>query len=155
MEFQVPEALNAEHTELHAELAAATKAGGRVAEAANEVARRLPPHFEREEEFALPPLGLLTTLAKGAVEPAMADVLALTDKLKAELPGMLAEHEEIVAALGDLEAAARAEKKQKYARFAKKLIQHARTEEQVLYPAALLVGRYVRLSLGTGETAND
>lgn len=109
----------------------------------------------REEEFALPPLGLLASLANGAVEPDMAGVLALTDELETALPGMLAEHKEIVAALGDLEAAANAENKPQYARFAGKLIQHARTEEEVLYPAALLIGRYVRLSLGAGESVNN
>lgn len=154
MEFSIPEPLRAEHAELHTELAEATKAGGRVGEAAREVASRLHPHFVREEEFALPPLALLGSLATGAATPAMADVLALTDKLQAELPGMLAEHKEIVAALGDLEAAANAENKPQYARFAEKLIQHARTEEEVLYPAALLIGRYVRLTLGAGESSN-
>jgi len=78
----------------------------------------------------------------------MADVFALTDRLEAELPGMLAEHLQIKAALGDLVAAANAEKKPEYARFAEKLMSHARTEEEVLYPAALLVGRYLKLRLG-------
>lgn len=155
MEFLIPEPLRAEHAELHTELVDATKAGGRVGETAKEVARRLHPHFVREEEFALPPLGLLASLANGAVEPDMAGVLALTDELETALPGMLAEHKEIVAALGDLEAAANAENKPQYARFAGKLIQHARTEEEVLYPAALLIGRYVRLSLGAGESVNN
>jgi hypothetical protein len=155
MEFSIPEPLRAEHADLHIELVDATKAGGRVGEAAREVARRLHPHFVREEEFALPPLALLGPLATGAATSAMADVLALTDRLQAELPNMLAEHKEIVAALSDLEAAANAENKPQYARFAEKLIQHARTEEEVLYPAALLVGRYVRLSLATGGSANN
>jgi len=155
MELSIPEPLRAEHAELHAELMSATKIGGRVGEAAKEVARRLHPHFVREEEFALPPLALLGPLVTGDTAPAMADVLTLTDKLRAELPGMLAEHKEIVAALGELEAAANAENKPQYARFAEKLIQHAQTEEEVLYPAALLIGRYVRLSLGTDESANN
>lgn len=154
MEFSIPKPLRAEHAELHAELVDATRAGGRVGETAREVARRLHPHFVREEEFALPPLALLGPLATGDTAPAMADVLALTDRLQAELPGMLAEHKEIVAALGELEAAANAENKPQYARFAEKLIQHAQTEEEVLYPAALLIGRYIRLSFGAGERAN-
>jgi SOS response regulatory protein OraA/RecX len=57
----------------------------------------------------------------------MAGVLALTDKLEAELPTMLAEHEEIVGALGELVAAATAEKKLRYARFAEKLIRNVST----------------------------
>jgi hypothetical protein len=118
MEFPIPKPLNVEHAELDAELVEATKAGGRVGEAATEVAKRLHPHFVREEEFALPPLGLLASLARGAVEPDMVGVLALTEKLEAELPGMLAEHKEIVAALGELVAAAKDENKPKHARFA-------------------------------------
>jgi hypothetical protein len=82
------------------------------------------------------------------VVPGMADVLALADRLEAELPGMLAEHQQIMAALGDLVAAANAEKRPKYAHFAEKLMSHASTEEEVLYPAALLVGRYLKLRLG-------
>ena len=65
MKLSIPEPLKAEHAELHAELSSAIDAGGRVGEAAKEVAKRLHPHFVREEEFALPPLGLLASL--GAV----------------------------------------------------------------------------------------
>ncbi len=82
--------------------------------------------------------------------PEMAGVLTLTDRLEAKLPGILAEHQQIVAALGELVAAARAENKPRYVDFAEKLILHARTEEQVLYPAALIVGRYVRLLFDLG-----
>jgi hypothetical protein len=148
MDFKIPEPLKAEHAELHAELVHAMRAGGRIGEAAEEVGKRLHPHFVREEEIALPPLCLLAPLATGTVVPGMADVLALTDRLEVELPSMLAEHKQIVAALGDLVAAANAAKKPRYAHFAEKLISHARTEEEVLYPAALLVGRYLKLRLG-------
>ncbi len=148
MEFPIPETLKAEHAELHAELVDATRAGGRVGDAAKEVARCLHPHFVREEEFALPPLCLLAPLARGTLVPGMADVLALTDRLEAELPGMLGEHKEIVAALGDLVAAAKTQNMPKYTAFAEKLMLHARAEEEVLYPAAILVGRYVKLVLG-------
>lgn len=148
MKFLIPEPLEGEHAELHAELVDATRAGGRVGEAAKAVAKRLHPHFVREQELALPPLGLVATLAQGAIDPDMADVLRLTDKLETELPGMLAEHEEIVAALRHLVAAAETEQKPEYARFAEKLMLHARTEEEVLYPAAVLIGRYVKLKLG-------
>lgn len=46
-----------------------------------------------------PPLGLLAPLSKGEINPGMADVLKMTDKLEAEMPHMLAEHKDIVAAL--------------------------------------------------------
>jgi hypothetical protein len=99
MRFQIPKPLQAEHEELHATLAQATREPGVVGDAAREVARLLHPHFVREEEFALPPLALLAEIATGRVFPEMAEVLPMTRRLKAELPAMLAEHEQIVGAL--------------------------------------------------------
>ena len=60
MDFQIPSSLKAEHEELHSELVRATKAGGSTGEAAKEeVVKLMHPHFLKEEEYALPPLGLL------------------------------------------------------------------------------------------------
>jgi len=71
-----------EHEELHAKLVEATKAGGKTAEAAQAVAKVLHNHFMKEEEFALPPIGLLSLLARGKVDKQMRSVLAMTDRLK-------------------------------------------------------------------------
>ena len=148
MTFTIPKPLKVEHEELHTELAAATKAGGKVAEAAKAVAKVLHEHFVKEEEFALPPLGLLSVLAQGKLEEDVKGVLAMTDRLKSELTEMLAEHEAIVTALQNLIAVSKAENKPEHARFAEKLMLHAQTEEEVLYPAAILVGEYLKLKLG-------
>lgn len=145
MTFAIPSPLKLEHEELHAELVRATQAGGRVGEAAKEVARVLHDHFVKEEEFALPPIGLLSSLARGEVDDNMKSVFGMTDRLKAELPKMLEEHKAVVAALEKLIVAAEAEKKPEHARFAKKLMLHAQTEEEVLYPAAVLIGEYLKL----------
>ena len=144
MKFEIPKAMKAEHDELHADLVEATKAGGRTGEAAKAVAKVLHHHFVKEEEYALPPLGLLVPLSEGRFEPAMAEALKMTDKLAADLPKMLAEHAEIVAALKTFVAAAEAENKPGVVHFAEKLMLHAQTEEQVSYPAALLVGAYIK-----------
>ncbi|HEX2826163.1 MAG TPA: hemerythrin domain-containing protein [Burkholderiales bacterium] len=147
MTFDIPKSLQVEHEELHATLARATKESGAVGEAAREVARYLHPHFVREEQFALPPLALLADVAAGSIRPEMAEVLPMTRRLKAELPAMLAEHKQIVAALEKLRAAARAAERAEYERFAEALVLHAQTEEQVMYPAALLVGEQVARAL--------
>lgn len=146
--LQIPAPLKAEHEELHAELVKATEAGGKIGEAARDVASVLHPHFVKEEEFALPPLGLLSAAAKGEIAPEMRRVLAMTDKLKAELPQMLAEHKAIVAALESLKTAATVERNEDVAHFAEKLVLHAQTEEQVMYPAAIVVGEYIKVRLG-------
>lgn len=147
IEFKIPESLKVEHEKLHAELVKATEAGGKIGDAAKAVAKILHPHFVKEEEYALPPLGLLSLLAEGKVTSEMGNVLAMTDRLKMELSQMLGEHKAIVAALKDLSDAAKKEKKMEYSYFAEKLMLHAQTEEEVLYPAAILIGEYLKLKL--------
>lgn len=147
MKFQIPKPLRAEHAELHADLVRARKVKGRIGEAARAVATLLHPHFVAEEEYALPPLGLLRALADGPATPEMKDVLPMTDRLKVDLPKILAEHAAIVGALRKLAAAAKRERKPEWARFTEKLVLHAKTEEEVLYPAAILVGESVRHGL--------
>jgi hypothetical protein len=147
---KIPESLKAEHEELHADLVRATKAGGKTGEAAKAVAKVLHEHFVKEEEFALPPIGLLVPLARGEVDNRMRGVLAMTERLKAELPEMLREHQSVIAASQELIAAAEEEKLPEHVRFARKLVLHAQTEEEVLYPAAVLAGEYIRLNSGRG-----
>lgn len=148
MEFVIPRPLKLEHDELHEQLRKATRESGDLGEAGKAVAKLMHPHFVKEEEYALPPLGLLPLLAKGTVTPDMAAVLPMTDKLKAELGQMLAEHKSIVVALRNLADAARRANKPEHAEFAEKLILHAQTEEEVSYPTAILIGEYLKLKLG-------
>jgi hypothetical protein len=148
MKLEIPKSLTKEHEELHETLVRATREPGPTGEAAREVARLLHPHFVKEEEFALPPLGLLAKLARGSVSNDMAEVLPMTRRLKQEFATMLAEHEQIVGALEKLRAAAKQAGQEDYDRFADVLMLHAQNEEQVLYPAALLVGEFVALKLG-------
>lgn len=143
-QIKVPESMRLEHEEIHEELVRATKLQGRVGDAARELARVLHSHFVREEEIALPPLGLLEPLSKAPPTPAMREVLRMTDALRAELPKMLQEHVAIAAAARRLEAIARDERNTDVEKLAQKLQQHARSEEELFYPAALLVGDVVR-----------
>lgn len=154
MKFPVPDSLTAEHAALHAELEQIIHAGGKTGQAAQAVAAVLQPHFVKEEKYALPPLALLGDLASGNVSPGMAAILPLTDELKRNLLEMLAEHQQILAALHHLSAVAKAEHKPDAERFAHELIHHAQTEEQITYPAAILVGEYVRLRLSAGNASS-
>jgi hypothetical protein len=142
-----PESLKFEHEELHDQLDKAVRAGGATGEAARRVLEVVAPHMRLEEEFAIPPLVLLPALASGTVTPDMLEVAAKSARLKEELPGMLADHQRIVTAVKNLMQAAMEEKHHGFAEFARKLILHAQMEEEVMYPAAILVGEYVRLVL--------
>lgn len=147
MNFEIPLPLQQEHEALHEQLRQATQAGGEIGEAAKPLAALMHPHFVKEDRIALPPLGLLVALARGEATPEMAAVLELTDQLEAELPAMLAEHRAIVEALQKLRDAAKRAGRTEIVEFAQALMQHARTEEEVMYPAAVLVGQVVRQRL--------
>ena len=152
----IPNTILVEHDALHAELERATKLPGRLGEMAATVARVLHAHFEKEEQLALPPLGLLTMLIEGDVPADAASVVKRTDRLRTELPRMLEEHREIVKALDRMIDVALAENRFEIADFGERMKHHALMEEEVLYPTAILVGEFIRLRLqsprrGLGE----
>jgi hypothetical protein len=144
----IPSAMRVEHQHLHESLAEALASGGKTAEAAKQVEAVLTPHFAEEEKYAMPPLGLLEVLAHGQqpTEQQVREALKMSDTLRKNYDRMLDEHRHIAAALQQLAAAAKTEKKPRQAEFAEALMLHAQNEEQILYPAALLVGDYLKLT---------
>ncbi len=130
-----------EHEELHEELRKATKMPGEVGKAAEKVADLLHPHFERENELALPVIGVARELAEGKTSPDFAKALKLHTQFKREYPSMLREHEAIVKALNQLAKAAKKTKRQEVVEFTQKLKLHAQTEEELTYPAVLIIGK--------------
>jgi hypothetical protein len=149
-----PESLQFEHRELSEALQKASSAGGKTGKAARDVMAVLEPHILIEQEYAMPPLCEIARIARGEITPGMAHYIEKSESFKAELPHMLEDHKLIVAALRGLMQAATAEKQYGAVQFAQKMIQHAQLEEEVLYPAAILVGEYLRLKLaGDGSDA--
>jgi hypothetical protein len=75
----------------------------------------------------------------------MTEAVLLSGRLKADLPQMLKEHGKIVEKLDDLVNSAREENHLDVVSFAEKLKAHALMEEQILYPASILIGEYIKL----------
>jgi hypothetical protein len=150
--IQIPEAMRLEHAEIHNRLVEATKMPGQVGEAARELMAVLDPHFVREEQIALPPLGLLAPLSRGEFTPEMREVLPMTDALRAELPRMLSEHKAILTATVRLGEAAKVAGNAAVEDLAQTLKVHAESEEEIFYPAALLVGELVRARSATATS---
>lgn len=142
-----PSSIQEEHKHLHHELDLAVASGGRTGARAKAVADVLLPHFKAEEAYAMPPLGLLVAIAHD--QPISAEqarqAIKMADQLRAHYDQMIVEHQQIHTALEALAAAARKEHKPEALAFAEALILHAQNEEQVLYPATLLVGKYLTL----------
>lgn len=140
---RTPSSLRAEHEELHRELAAAVQLPDRLGEAARAVADSLHPHFLKEEDCALRLLGALPELAAGRIPADIEEIHTLSQQLESELEPMVREHRVIVAALNRFEEIAQEAGRTDLVQFVTKLKRHAASEEEVLYPAAVLVGKYL------------
>jgi hypothetical protein len=114
-----------------------------LGEAASAVAEALRAHFANEEAYALPPLGAVPALAAGKIPPDAEEIRTVAKQLEAELPQMIREHRVIVAALKRFAGTAHDEGRNDLVQLAIKLKLHAANEEEVLYPAAVLVGKYL------------
>lgn len=139
----IPRALQAEHEELREALTRLANETGQIGEAGTEVKALFDGHAAREEQFALPPLGLLAPLAAGAAATDAPAAIALARQLRLQLPDMLDDHVAIVAALQILLDKANELSRPDASDVARRLILHAQLEEEVLYPAAILVGKYL------------
>ena len=142
MSLQVPASLKSGHDAIRATLKRAMREPGRTGEVGRHVAQIMDGHILREEKFALAPLGLLPALARGDTPSDLAEAEHLAARLREELPQMLDEHRQIREALRELAGAAEAEGKPDYVALAEEMLLHAHIEEDVLYPAALLIGEY-------------
>ena len=144
--IEIPESVRREREAIQSARVTATRIPGRVGAAARALAEVLHRHFVREEEIALPPLALLAPLAAGATLPEATRAIAaqMTGELRVEMPPMLEEHAGIRGAVAELRAAAESAGAGAQVELADQLALHARTEEEVLYPAALLVGDCLR-----------
>jgi hypothetical protein len=136
--------LKTEHEALRATLKRAMREAGRTGDAARRLAGVADGHFLREEKFVLPLLAMLPALARGETGAKIALAAKLLEGLKPEMEQMITDHRVMAEMLRELARAAEAEDKPDYVAFAEEMMLHANAEEEVLYPAAVVVGEYVK-----------
>lgn len=144
MALPLPGSLKSEHDALLTTLSRATREPGALGVAATALSHVLRPHLQREEELVFPNLALLRKLGSDAVKQDLAAATQNASRLETELPQLLAEHKRITEFLQGFLTSAREVNKTEYAEYAYRLVEHMRLEEEVLYPAAILVGGYAR-----------
>lgn len=105
----------------------------------------LDHHFQEEEDFVLPPLGLLVSMSKDSLPQNKTAILQMIDKLEEQAPHMNVEHQMIKLYLNDLHKEAQIDGHPEVERFRDKLVKHAQMEEAILFPTAILLGDYLRL----------
>lgn len=106
-------------------------------------------HFKEEEDLVLPPLGLLPLLASGKILEQSEEIILLTDKLTSLLTHLSVEHQLIKAYMNELRQADTNGSHPEIIEFEKELHKHANTEEEVFFPAAILIGEYLKIKVTT------
>lgn len=106
--------------------------------AVRELLKLLEPHFQKEERLAMPILGTLSEFALGDQTTSMAKVMAVANEMRSEYNEMLAEHKQLRPYIEHAKGAAECDENEEVADLMKGLAHHARMEEEVLYPAALV-----------------
>lgn len=140
-----PSSLKAEHDSLSQMLYNAEQLAGETGKAAKQLAQLLQHNSKEEETYIWPLLKLLPLLAVGKYTRDMDFAIALSEKLKDKLKDLLDEHQRIVTALRVFRQTALEAHHPVIAHFADKLLLHEKMQEEVVYPAAILTGEYLRL----------
>ena len=122
---------------------------GRVAKKIEELMQH---HFQEEEDFILPPLGLLPILANGQMPEQSDDVILLSENVKSMMDHMSVEHQLINAYIQELKQASGKENLPEIIEFENEVIKHATSEEEVLFPASILIGEYLKLKSAKTHT---
>jgi hypothetical protein len=146
-----PAVIVTKHGHLRDALARAARDGGAVGDVARSLEQPLSSHLKNDEELVMPPLGLLRPLVDGAQPADVAKVAALVARIEREWPQRLAEHRIILDGARRLRDAAARERKPEFADLGDQLSTHAIIDDQVLYPASILVAKYLASKPAAGS----
>jgi hypothetical protein len=141
---EVPSFLKNEHEYFLEKIRKLTSFQDSTGSAAAKLYNLMEHHFKEEEDFVLPPLGVLPLLASGKIPEQSKKIILLTERFKSNSAHMIAEHQLIKAFLDELILAAAKENHPEIAGFEKELQKHASAEEEVFFPTAILIGEYLK-----------
>jgi hemerythrin-like domain-containing protein len=135
-----PKSLDEEHEELMNSFKEYSKQKGETGKTISELLEVLEPHFEKEQRVVMPLLGSVSQLVSGERIPNLSEIASAQAPLLEEYEGMFEEHKVVRELIVKAEKAARSEGNEDAVELLEGLDHHARVEEEVLYPSALLAG---------------
>jgi hemerythrin-like domain-containing protein len=141
VKLKVPESLREEHEAFVDGLKSRSTSKDETGVALRRLLKLLEPHVEKEDELVLPLLGALQGMAAGRSPDSPTTTMRSYEKYAGQYASMFAEHEPIRQALKRARTAARKEGHEDVVEILDALAHHSRVEEEVLYPAALLIGK--------------
>lgn len=144
----IPQSFRVAHEQTLAELAAIGKRRTHTGLIARQAIAALKKHFEREEEYILPPLTLAPALANGHVTPDMKWAVTMADRIKADRETIFVEHTVITEWMNELAAAAEKSHEADVIAFARAAVADSLNDTEVNEPMAIVIGDYIRAKLG-------
>lgn len=142
---EIPASIKQEHNELLDKIHQISLWKDSTGRAAIKLKELMQHHFKEEEDYVLPTLGLLPSLANGTLPANSDEIIRMTDELKFQSTHLGMEHQFIKAYLDEMLQAAAKEGHTGLEAFEKAIHKHARMEEEILFPAAILAGEYLKL----------
>ncbi len=146
--FDLSEPLRLSHARLNAALSAAMRAGGQTMIAAEAIAPLLEPHLQKEDTEVLQTLGVLEALAADGTDFAGVGDYAQLENLETSANSLREERAALSLAAERLLTTARTEGVNEVAEFAERLLSRLGLDQEIFYPAALLIRNYLRLKWG-------
>lgn len=141
---EVPHFIKQEHGYLLGELEKLTLTKDSTGRVAARTMKFMHHHFQEEEDYVLPPLQTLPSLASEIIPEHSAEIIRLTEKLRSQLTHMNAEHQMIMALLEELKQAAAYDNHPDITWLEEQINRHAKAEEEVFFPAAIVIGEYLK-----------
>jgi hemerythrin superfamily protein len=136
-----PSVLLEQHKELLVKAKNFSKNGDSTAVKLYEI---LQYHFNEEEQYVFPALGALPQLAAGEVPEKSAEIIRLSERFRSNSAKLLAEHQMIKTLMEEYKRGSQ-ESDSLFDGFEKALTAHARSEEEIYFPAAIVAADYLKL----------
>ena len=141
----VPSTILQQHDSLIMTITKWTTFGDSTARSAYRLKEIMVHHFREEEDYVLPALGVLPSIVNGIMPAEPKELTRMIDQYKANSSHFIAEHQMIKVYMEELKAIAGKENHHGLAEFEKALTMHVREEEELLFPAVILIGEYLKL----------
>lgn len=141
----IPPVLDKEHDGLNQELESVILSGGATGKSAENIRHLLQIHLVKEEQYALLPLGALPLFSNEQRLENSDSVIDKAQQLELHLAEMKNENKMLLLSIDEMSNAANQENRNDVIELAKKLRLHLELEEEILYPAAIVSGKYLLL----------
>lgn len=144
MKPKTPKSISSGHENLCSELSTIMNLYPNSANKLQPLSKVMLNHFQKEEKYALPPLGLVLALSQGNWQLDENIAVDMSRTLNLKFEELRNDHEKIADIIKNLKNSLEYESIYEFKRFITSLEVHMDLEDQVLYPTAILIANYFK-----------